>query len=172
MADLGARVQGYDNMQLQIELRETHEQLSAKTIESLEFQMQLSQTQQQLSCGNMMAESMLRDMRENHEQLLARTRESHEFQLQLLQTQFQYAQTQEQLGQTQLQLVQTQLELRETHGRLLQASALTDEILAENERLQFKCQITEQEVCNLRQFKHSITAVTSGHAFGQSSWGS
>jgi len=106
LADLGARVlnlvKGYDNMQLQMELRETHEQLSAKTRESLEFQMQL---------------------------------------------------------------VALHTELLETRGRLLQASA-------ENQSLQFKCQITEQEVCDLRQFKHSITAVTSGHAFWQSSRGS
>ena len=130
-------------------------------------QMQAMQTApsdaSQPSCGCiMMAESMLREV---YERLLATTGESHEFQLQLAQTQVQHAQTQEQLGQT-------QLELLETRGRLLQASALTDEILAENESLQFKCQITEQEVCNLRQFKHSITAVTSGHAFWQSSWGS
>ena len=124
----------------------------------------------------MMAESMLREV---YERLLATTGESHEFQLQLAQSkreslefQMQLAQTQVQHAQTQEQLGQTQLVLLETRGRLLQASALTDEILAENESLQFKCQITEQEVCNLRQFKHSITAVTSGHAFWQSSWGS
>ncbi len=123
MADLGARVQGYDNMQLQIELRETHEQLRAKTMESLEFQVQLAQTQ------------------------------TH------------HSGTKVQHAGTKLELAQTQLELLETRR-------LTDEILAENQSLQFKCQITEQEVCDLRQFKHSITAVTSGHAFWQSSWGS